>query len=229
MPTTDTQAHLDALYARSDDPWNTHTSAYEKAKFAQTLACLPRMHYRRALEVGCGAGALSAQLALRCDALVAMDCTGRALASARAQVARPNITFQAGVAPADWVPEAPDLVILSEVLYFLTDEDSRGLAQRIVQDCAPGCDVVLVNWLGDTGGLISGAGAAERLIAHLSGCAAALGSHDFGQFRIDVLRAGTEQTAPDLFGRTAASARHGAGMVAGRDKLRSGARRSGND
>lgn len=207
MPTIDMQTHLDALYARSDDPWNTHTSAYERAKFARTLACLPRARYRRALEVGCGAGALSARLALRCDALVAMDCTDGALAGARARVVRPNVRFLAGMAPADWVPEAPNLVILSEVLYFLTDDESAGLALRIAEGCAPGCDVVLVNWLGDTGGPISGAGAAKRLIAQLARHASVLETQDFGQFRIDVLRSAGGQSKGDPFSKTAASAR----------------------
>ena len=188
MPTPDTRAHLAALYAGADDPWNTHASPYEQQKFAQTIASIPRHRYRRGLEVGCGAGALTARLAARCDVLVAMDCTARALAVARARTSRANVVFTEGAAPVTWPAQPPDLVVLSEVLYFLTDDESAGLAARLAQDCAAQCDVVLVNWLGRTGGGIGGAAAARRLIGMLAGTHHRLLGCGSGQFEIDVLR-----------------------------------------
>lgn len=86
MPTNSQRAHLAALYADADDPWHTHSSAYERLKFEQTLASLPRPRYRRCLEVGCGAGALTARLARFCDEVVAMDCTAQALAVAKVRL-----------------------------------------------------------------------------------------------------------------------------------------------
>ena len=188
MPTSDTQAHLAALYAGADDPWDTHASPYEQKKFAQTLARLPRHRYRRGLEVGCGAGALTARLAARCDILIAMDCTARALAVARARTSCANVVFAEGAAPVTWPAQPPDLVMLSEVLYFMTDDESGGLAARLAQECAPECDVVLVNWLGHTGGGIGGAAAALRLIGMLAGTHHRLFAYGSGQFEIDVLR-----------------------------------------
>lgn len=188
MPAHDVRAHLAALYAAADDPWNTHASPYEQDKFARTVASLPRRRYRRALEVGCGAGALTALLAPRCDALVAMDCTAAALAAAQARVSSPNVAFCEGACPADWPAPQPDLVVLSEVLYFMTDDESAGLALRLSHDCAADCDVALVNWLGDTGGPIDGAAAALRLMDMLGATHRRLGSHGYDRFRIDVLR-----------------------------------------
>ena len=188
MPTSDTRAHLAALYAGADDPWDTHASPYEQHKFAQTIKSLPRHRYRLGLEMGCGAGALTARLAARCDVLVAMDCTARALAVARTRTPCANVLFTEGAAPVTWPAQPPDLVMLSEVLYFMTDDESAGLAARLAQDCAAGCDVVLVNWLGHTGGGIGGAAAANRLIGMLAGTHHRLFACGSGQFDIDVWR-----------------------------------------
>lgn len=187
MPTHDVRTHLAALYTASDDPWKTHSSAYEQRKFAQTMASLPRARYRHGLEVGCGAGALTTLLAARCDRLTAMDCTAAALAGAKARVTHDNTVFLEGTAPGDWPAEAPDLVILSEVLYFLTGEESAGLAGRLVRDCTADCHVVLVNWLGDTGSGIGGEAAARRLGEVLAETHETLACSSFGQFRVDVL------------------------------------------
>ena len=188
MPTLDVRTHLAALYAGSNDPWNTHDSPYERLKFARTMASLPRPRYRRALEVGCGAGSLTALLATRCDALIAMDCTAGALAAASARTCLAEVAFVEGAAPKDWPEPPPDLVVLSEVLYFMNDDENAGLAARLADDCSRDCDVVLVNWLGDTGGAIGGAAAARRLIGKLDATHRRLGSRRFGRFRIDVLR-----------------------------------------
>ena len=131
-------------------------------------------------------GALSVKLARRCDKFIAMDCTDQAVRTALAQNDLTNVSFIVGEAPRDWPDHPPDLVILSEVLYFMTDAESAGLALRLMHDCAAQCHVVLVNWLGDTG-KIGGAAAAQRLIAQLAA------SHDHfvaangAQFRIDLL------------------------------------------
>ncbi len=187
MPTPDVRAHLAALYKVADDPWNTHASDYEQGKFRQTVASLPRAMYRCGLEVGCGAGALTAHLAPRCDRVIAMDCTAAALAVARARVRATNVIFAEGAAPADWPAQTPDLVILSEVLYFLTEAESDDLAARITTGCAADCDVVLVNWLGDTGGLISGPKAADRLIRALENSFDVSAAHSFAGYRIDAM------------------------------------------
>lgn len=107
MPDSDVRAHLKNLYAASDDPWSTCSSPYEQGKFVQTIACLPRPRYKLGLEVGCGVGALSVQLARRCDMLIAMDCTDQAVRTALAQNDLTNVSFFVGEAPRDWPDHPP--------------------------------------------------------------------------------------------------------------------------
>ena len=58
-------AHFEDLYRRSADPWGFASSGYEAAKYAATLAALPRDRYARGLEVGCSIGVFTAALAGR--------------------------------------------------------------------------------------------------------------------------------------------------------------------
>ena len=57
-------------------PGTTQDSWYERRKRALTLAALPQERYRSALEVGCSIGTLTADLAPRCDNLLAVDASG---------------------------------------------------------------------------------------------------------------------------------------------------------
>lgn len=188
MPTEAVRRHLNALYAASGDPWNAFTSGYERAKFGATMAAVPRPRYRQGLEVGCGVGALTRRLAPRCEALTAVDCTARAIASARALAAAANVTFVHGTVPAVWSAVPPNLVVVSEVLYFMTLTEIDGLAGRLIDDVAARADLLLVNWLGDTGGAVDGAAAAGRLIERLGAGYAQLATKGTAAYRIDVLR-----------------------------------------
>ncbi|MFZ3583632.1 SAM-dependent methyltransferase [Loktanella sp. DJP18] len=139
--------HLHALYAQTDDPWNFATSPYEQAKFRATRGALRRDHYREALEIGCGNGALAAHLSPLCDRYTGLDAVGRAVAAARLRV--PQATFVQGVYPCRLPLERPDLIILSEVLYFLTPDAIALLASDLIAQ-APGAEVICVSYLGDT-------------------------------------------------------------------------------
>ncbi|SEN52804.1 Nodulation protein S (NodS) [Loktanella fryxellensis] len=150
---TDVLTHLTALYAQTDDPWNFDHSPYEQGKFAATRAALTRPHYPTALEVGCGNGALAQHLAPLCDAYVGMDAIDRAVVAARNRV--PGATFVTGVYPCALPITRPDLVVLSEVLYFLTPDTIARLAGDLVAQ-APGAEVVCVTYLGDTAQALQG-------------------------------------------------------------------------
>ncbi|WP_313073105.1 SAM-dependent methyltransferase [Melaminivora sp.] len=112
-----------ALYAHSPDPWAMEGSWYEERKRALLLASLPEARYRHAFEPGCGAGLLTAALAPRCDRLLASDCAAQALVAARQRLAdQPHVAFAQLALPGPWPREAFDLVVLSELLYYLAPE-----------------------------------------------------------------------------------------------------------
>jgi SAM-dependent methyltransferase len=147
------RAHLDLLYADSDDPWDFRTSPYERARFAATVAALPRTRYGHALEVGCGNGALAEHVAPHCADYTGVDAVEAALAAAR--IAVPGGRFVHAFLPCALPVGDYDLIILSEILYFLDEEGLVDLARQIDARW-PGADVVAVTWLGPSGNAIEG-------------------------------------------------------------------------
>lgn len=140
--------YFDGLYAADADPWGIEAGWYEERKRAVVLAALPRPRYARAFEPGCASGALSVELARRCDELVCQDPAARAVAAARARLAgRPGVRVVHGALPRD-VPDGTfDLVVASEVVYYL-DAADREAFWRVVEDrLRPGGHLLAVHWL----------------------------------------------------------------------------------
>jgi SAM-dependent methyltransferase len=140
-------AYFDAVYDARDDPWDFETSDYERGKYARTLAALPEPRAGRAFEVGCSIGVLTAALAERCDDLLAVDVSDKALARARARCAAlPNVRFERMAFPAERPAPPFDLVLLSEVAYYWSLADLRGGLDWCADALAPGGALVLVHW-----------------------------------------------------------------------------------
>ena len=144
-------AYFDALYAEHGDPWAFATSPYEAAKYAATLAALPRPRYRQALEIGCSVGVLTEQLARPCEHLLAVDVSEAALAQARERCASvPGVRFERRALPAE-MPEGPfDLIVLSEVAYYWSEADFREARRALARVAAPGAHLLLVHYTGET-------------------------------------------------------------------------------
>jgi len=134
------------LYAGSDDPWGLATEPYEHRKHALTLAALPRMRYSRAFEPGCAIGVLTAQLAARCDQLVSWDGADSAVVQARERVGQPHVRIEQALVPARWPAGSFDLVVVSELLYFLRAPDRDGLAAAVGGCLRPGGHLIAVHW-----------------------------------------------------------------------------------
>lgn len=148
-------SRFDELYAGLDgagdgDPWETRTSWYERRKRAVVLACLPAERYRHAAEPACGTGALTRDLAARCDRVSASDFSPAAVAQTAAATAGSAQVEVARVALPDpaALPGGIDLAVLGEVLYYLADADLARTVDRLAEALEPGGDVVLVHWDG---------------------------------------------------------------------------------
>ena len=166
------RAVFEQLYADDPDPWKFETSEYERAKYADTLAQLQDRHFASALELGCSIGVMTRALSGRCDSLLAVDLAEAALVRARARCADlAHVTFRRAVLPGewDWTGQTFDLILVSELLYFLSPEDNADLARHCVAQAAPDCVVLLVNWTGATDTPCTGDEAADLFAGACAG------------------------------------------------------------
>jgi len=139
--------YFDGLYASSADPWGFTTRWYETRKYALSLALLPGERYRCAFEPGCSIGVLSAQLARRCDHLLACDGSAAAARSAAARTAAmPNVEVQRRTIPDGWPPGQFDLIVLSEILYYFGGRDLARVLDLTGGALRPGGTVLAVHW-----------------------------------------------------------------------------------
>jgi 2-polyprenyl-3-methyl-5-hydroxy-6-metoxy-1,4-benzoquinol methylase len=160
------RANFDALYARDPDPWAFATSPYEHAKYTATVAALGGRRFARGLEVGCSIGVLTQRLAGQCAALLAVDVAALALSQAKSRCAAlPQVRFQRMEVPEQWPQGRFDLIVLSEVLYFLDAARIARCAERAMVASLPGGVVLLVNWLGENAQPVDGAAAAALFMA----------------------------------------------------------------
>lgn len=139
--------YFDNLYAASGDPWGLAERPYETRKYALTIAALPARSYERAFEPGCSIGVLTEALAHRCTSLIAMDGSNAAVELAGRRLrGQPHVKIRRGVVPADWPDGEFDLVVLSELLYFLDAADRKAVAERTATAIAPGGHLIAVHW-----------------------------------------------------------------------------------
>jgi predicted TPR repeat methyltransferase len=180
-------AYFEALYAKNPDPWGFETSPYEAEKYAATLAALRGRHFNAAFEAGCSIGVLTHMLAPRCARLLAVDCAPLALAKAKTRCARyPQVRCETRTLPQDWPDATFDLILLSEVLYFLSPADIIQTAARAQSSLTPGGMMVLVNFTGAIDEPINGDIAAEIFVSAVD--KSIWEQRRAERFRIDVLQ-----------------------------------------
>src|ERR1700729_2273959 len=180
--------YFDALYTADPDPWKFTASPYERDKYALTLDAMPNPRCRSALEVGCSIGVLTRLLASRCDALVAIDAAQTPLVEARRRCADlPGVRFKQMFVPDEWPDGEFDLILLSEVVYYLSRDDVGRLAVRVTRSLAKDGSVILVHWTGKTNYPLSGDEAAALFIERIGPTFVVDRADRYVEFRLDVL------------------------------------------
>lgn len=140
-------SYFEDLYARRADPWRLASRWYETRKRSITVASLPSPRYRRGLEIGCSIGMLTRDLAPRCDSLLAVDIAAGALERARERLREfPQVTFAELDASTDFPPGVFDLIVVSEVGYYLSRSDLIALFSTAASRLSPGGVMVLCHW-----------------------------------------------------------------------------------
>lgn len=170
--TTYSETYFDALYNDNADPWQYQTRWYEKRKRDICLAVLPQAQYANAIELGCGNGVFSELLAQRCQALLSLDGNKHAVQLAKQRLVKlPHVKVIQGVIPnilfsleAFFLETHPisdsilastppfDLIVISEILYYLPPKQIDRVIAWIEQHLAKGGTLLCCHWRYDIKG-----------------------------------------------------------------------------
>ncbi len=138
------------MYASSADPWELGTRWYEQRKYAITLALLPEQQYRHAFEPGCSVGVLTALLTRRCAQVTATDVAAAALDSAHQRLQevglRDRVNLLQRSIDEPWPLGPFDLLVLSEVGYYLSADALREVLDRECPRLARCATVLAAHW-----------------------------------------------------------------------------------
>ena len=158
--------HFDALFDAHADPWGTRVRWYERRKRALTLAMLPARRYGRAFEPGCAVGELTAGLAACCDQVVATDASAKAVAHARRRLAGlAHVHVDTGRIPEDWPDGHFDLVVVSELGYYLAEAPLRRVAALARSSTGRGATLLACHWRRGAPDMLLGAGQVHAILA----------------------------------------------------------------
>lgn len=143
-------AEFEQRYRENDDPWGYRSSEYEAAKYDATLHACGSGPFRCALELGGSIGVFSQLLAPRCRRLTTIDFSPTAVRVANLALAgHPRARAIVGEIPQAIPDGSYDLVVASEVLYYLTPRALEGTLARLEQLLAADGRLLAVHWRPD--------------------------------------------------------------------------------
>lgn len=143
--------YFEELYAKSEDPWSFETSEYERSKYERTISVLGGRRFHRALEAGASIGVFTRMLADRCDELLAVDVSERAVVAASERLSgQGHVRVERRTLPEE-MPAGPfDLIVASEVLYYFPGEEMLAVLRGFERELAPGGALLAVHWRRET-------------------------------------------------------------------------------
>ncbi len=139
------------------DPFGFDIHPEERLKFRRTLEVCGDAARGRVLELGCAVGSFTELLAPQASDVLAVDVSPAAVAQVRRRMeSHPHVAARAMQVPADY-PDGPfDLVVASDVLYYLSVAVLRRCVARIEASLSEGGAFVSVHYVPRMGSVLDG-------------------------------------------------------------------------
>lgn len=149
------------------DPFGFDRNPEEQLKFDGTLDVCGEGPLGRVLELGCAVGSFTELLAPRAADVLALDVSQSAVDQVAERMREhPNVRAKAMAIPAEFPEETFDLVVASDVLYYLSVEELRRCLARIEDSLADGGAFVAVHYVPRMGSVLNGDEAHDLLASH---------------------------------------------------------------
>ena len=138
--------HFETLFTKNPDPWK-YTHPYEQTKYDFTISLFPKRKIVNALEIACAEGHFTEQFAPLVQQLIAADISKIALERAAKRCNRfENIRYQHLDLIKDVFPTGQDLIVCSEVLYYVgAVENIKLVAAKMAAALKPGGSLVMAH------------------------------------------------------------------------------------
>jgi SAM-dependent methyltransferase len=133
-------------FRQNIDPWNYTHSTFEHFKRTMLLRACGHCKHGRVLELGCAIGETTRYLAPLSLHLLAVDASSTALAEAKRRLSGdPRVNICRATLPSE-MPHGPyDLIVVSEIAYYLRGHQLVELAKRIRSALASRGRAVVLN------------------------------------------------------------------------------------
>lgn len=144
----DARRYFDALHAGAEDPWGFESRWYEERKRGILVATLPDRGYGDVLEIGTSTGVLSRELAERASArFVGVDVSEVAVARAGERNRDlAHASFERMTVPEEWPEGTFDLIVVSEVGYYLSPDGLTQMIDRALTGLSENGALVFCHW-----------------------------------------------------------------------------------
>ena len=140
-------ADFEARYQVDPDPWRYASSEYERDKYERDARGLRRRTVRRCARAGASIGVFTELLAPRCERLTTIDGAPTAVAAARRRLAgATHVDTVLGEIPDSIPIRRFDLVVASEILYYLTAAELARTLGRLESSMIRGGRLVAAHW-----------------------------------------------------------------------------------
>jgi SAM-dependent methyltransferase len=138
-------AGFERKFSENIDPWDYTNSRFEHFKRNILLRACGHGKHGRALELGCAIGETTRHLAPLCLRLVALDGSPTAVAEAKRRVQSGHVRFVQAKLPGQ-MPHGPfDLIVVSEIAYYLSAHELVLLGKRLAAAIAHRGKIVLLH------------------------------------------------------------------------------------
>jgi len=149
------------------DPFGFDVHPEEQLKFDRTLEVCGDGPLGRVLELGCAVGTFTEVLAPRATDVLAIDVSQSAVDQVLRRLdGQDHVRAVAMDIPDEFPDETFDLVIASDVLYYLPVPVLQRCVDRIEESLAPGGTFVSVHYVPRMGSVLNGEEAHDVIIAH---------------------------------------------------------------
>jgi ubiquinone/menaquinone biosynthesis C-methylase UbiE len=150
-----TRRKMERVFGRREDPYGYYSHPHELQKQEILESLLSDRRYGAALEIGCAEGAFTRRLAGHCESVTAVDISRTAIRRAQEHLRdASNVRFiRSNARELDLSPKR-DLIVISEVLYYLQDgelleRNFNGFLAQVSRALNPGARLVVLHSFGN--------------------------------------------------------------------------------